>query len=250
MRDNEKDTNKKDPLSQLIDNNPCGLCRAMGEPICRGHGGGGGGGGGSSGGSNESGGSSNESNKSPPIHAGSASESVVNSSPSTVDYASMVQQPQLNNKAIFNVDAIAELLSKKILLIDDNKELGILTIKCNPHLINLMSDDQKIELTKFIQAIKKELNDFKNKNGLSDISCSAAIEKDSKDNILSLTIRIKDPKIYDAFIHQLANKNLLSIPDTEKQNKVHQQEKSTSQKKSLPTPFSSMKAPKPKGWDS
>ena len=34
---------QEDPMAKMIKNNPCGLCKTMGLPICKGHGGGGGG---------------------------------------------------------------------------------------------------------------------------------------------------------------------------------------------------------------
>jgi hypothetical protein len=40
---------EKDPRAKALENNPCSMCRALGLPVCKGHGGGSGGGGETSG---------------------------------------------------------------------------------------------------------------------------------------------------------------------------------------------------------
>ncbi len=100
---------------------------------------------------------------------------------------------------MFNSDIISDLLSKKILSIDNNRDSGILTIKCIP---NLLSNEQKKELDKFIEAILKQLNEFKKEKGI----VTDCVKKDNEGNI---HITLPTPKMYDEFIKLLARKNLL-----------------------------------------
>jgi hypothetical protein len=239
-----QDSAKKDALSLLIDRNPCGICRAFRVPICMGHGSGGGSssGGGDSGGSGGSNGSSNEANSSAPI-AKAAINTFDNSLATTADYSDISSLLQLNNRE-FNFEVIIELLAKKIFSIENNSELGILTIKCSPALCKLLSEEQKAELKKFIDVIQHEFNDFKTRNGIIDQSYSITLEKDHQDNILSLTIKINNPKLYDAFIKHLT-KNLISIdlPDQEERNRLENPKKS-----SIPNPFDISRGPRPEKW--
>jgi hypothetical protein len=115
---------------------------------------------------------------------------------------------------MFNPDVIAELLAKKLLFINNDRDSGILTIKlqCDP---NLLTEDQKNELKKFVDAILKELDEFKKENGIS-ANC-ATLEKDKEGNILSLRINLPTPKIYDDFIMRLADKNLLPMQNIQQE---------------------------------
>lgn len=127
-----------------------------------------------------------------------------------------IQFQQSNDKKMFNSEIISELLSKKLLVIDNNKDCGILTIKlqCNAALL---WEKQRNELIKFINTLLKELEDFKVEHNIS-INC-AIINKDNESNIQSLCIALPMPKIYDGFIQRLANKNLLPIQNIKQQVK-------------------------------
>lgn len=117
------------------------------------------------------------------------------------------QQLQLN-EGILNLEIISEMLSKRLLMIDNNGKQGILTIKllCKP---DVLSQEQKNELTKFVDIIVKQLKMFKKENGIST-RCKT-IDRDNKGNILSVRIMLPTSELYDAFIRRLANQNLLPI---------------------------------------
>lgn len=243
----------------------------MTSPQCFGHGGGGG--------SGSGGGDSGE-------KASIDDATALAKSPSQVDKGNQVEAtsiigssialtPQLESNDIkFNPEVISELLSKKLLTIDNDREKGILTIKllCDP---NLLSAEQKNELKKFVNAILNELNEFKKEKGLS-ADCYT-IEKDKEGNILSLRIALPTPTLYDAFIQRLASKNLLPVQNTQQQKNekvVYPEDKNhfsptplstkptpenkksiedeiqkTGEKKSSIKPKSPLDGLKPKGWE-
>lgn len=151
-----------------------------------------------------------------------------------------VRKPTLTPKATMLL-IIADLLSKKLLTIDDNKGLCTLTIKCDP---KLLSDLQRKAVKDFVNEIKKELEDFKDKNKLSDKDCLVKTETDKQGNIISLSINIPNSKLYNKFIDQLMAKDLLptqsmSSQDTQKINKD-----SAGDKKFNPNPLSTDLKPK------
>jgi len=100
------------------------------------------------------------------------------------------------------------LIDKGLLLVESDRESMTLTIKllCDP---NELTEEQRKELKKFMTAIIKEFNEFKEENYLSD-DC-VRITQDEKGNLLSLRIALPTLALYDAFIQQLAN-NLVPIP--------------------------------------
>ncbi len=102
----------------------------------------------------------------------------------------------------FDPEIIAELINKGLLLIDNDRELMKLNIKllCEP---NSLTEEQKEELKKFIEAIITEFNKFKEENHLST-DCMQ-INQDEEGNILSLRINMPTLALYDAFIQRLAN---------------------------------------------
>lgn len=161
------------------------------------------------------------------------------------------------NKLYFNSEIISDMLAKRLLIIKNDHELGILTIKCNP---NLITPEQKISLEKYVIVILNELSDFKEQNNIK-IDC-AIVEKDVKGNFSSLQVTLPTPTVYDKFIQQLADKNLLPLQVIQQQKVNYQMgmdhfkqqsseinsEKNQSQQKTekeykSPTPFSTKLKP-------
>ena len=149
-------------------------------------------------------------------------------------------QPALTPKEKM-LAVITDLLAKKLLTIVDNRGLCTLTIKCDP---KLLSGEQRNAVKEFVKAIMKELDDFKNKHGMTDKDCFVKTEKDNEGNILSLTINIPNPKLYAEFINHLESKNLLPI-----QNMAQDKKEIVGATHKQPSPFNAIKeGPKPKGW--
>jgi len=210
----EKDRIRKDMVDQAKPK-----CRICGKylyeaPQCFGHGGGGGGGGGGSSGESASKDGSKVIDGTPGKTTDTVTQAA-NVMKEGVADMSLGLQPQLGEKT-FNPEVISELLSNKILVIDNDRDKGILAIKLQCHPDSL-SVEQKNELKKFVNAILNELNEFKKENGIS-ADCKT-IEKDKDGNILSLLITLPTPILYDAFVQRLASKNLLPIQNIEQQAK-------------------------------
>lgn len=132
------------------------------------------------------------------------------------------------------IGIIADLLAKKLLTIEDNKGLCTLTIKCDP---KLLSESQRKAVKEFVAMVQNELDAFKNKNGLSDKDCFVRMEKDKQGNIVSFAITIPNPTLYDAFIQQLSNKNIVGFNKHQTQNETSAFNR---------TPFKTK--PTPPGW--
>src|SRR3990167_4284526 len=126
---------------------------------------------------------------------------------------------------------IAELLAKKLLTIDDNKALCTLTIKCDP---KLLSDLQRAAVKDFVNELKKELEDFKDKNGLTDKDCTMKSATDDNGDIISFSINIPNPKLYNQFIDQLQKNNLIPSQEMSQQEKLSNND---SEKPFHPTPL-------------
>lgn len=175
--------------------------------------------------------------------------------------AENIAQP--DNDTEFDSEVISELLSKNLLILDDDKELGILTIKlqCDFHLL---SENQKNNLNIFFNVVLKELNVFKSKNSIS-ANC-ITIDKDEKGNTLALRISLPTPTLYQAFIQQLTNKNLLLTQNKEQPKNKNRINSTFFSSKSAPVPMEpnaqedttrklphprspiAINGPKPKGW--
>lgn len=238
----ESEDSKKDPLQTLIDSNPCSKCRSAGIPICLGHGGGGGGGG-SGGGSS---GRSSQNTLNNPLNIANP-----NFVPGVNEFDnSLILTPTSGNQTntlqanmVFNPDIIASLFAKT-LTIENNRDLGILLIKCNPRFL---SDMEKTELEKYISAVIKAFDEFKQENRLQENNCFARIERDAEGNFVSLKIAIANPKLYDAFIDKLQANNLLINP-TMLKNIQRTQEPGAENAKRFRSPFSIVDGPKPSGY--
>ena len=122
---------------------------------------------------------------------------------------------ELNLASSFDPKIIEELIAKGLLLVDSDRESMTLAIKllCEP---NELTEEQREELKKFMEAIIKEFNEFKEENNLSD-DCIHIIQ-DEEGNIRSLRISMPTLALYDAFIQRLAN-NLVPIPIPKAQEK-------------------------------
>lgn len=137
---------------------------------------------------------------------------------------------KLDLESNFDPEVIAELIAKELLLVDSDRESKTITIKliCEP---SILTDEQREELKKFMEAIIAEFNKFKEKHNLSD-DCFK-IHQDEKGNILSLRITMPTLALYDAFIQRLAN-NLVPIPSL----KAQKREEVTKAQSLIPNPFS------------
>ena len=212
---------RKDP-DVAAKNNPCSICRANRiPPPCKGHGGKGGGGGAGGGDSEEKAGKSDhQSSVNVPGQLVDAVGQPVYAVTQVMDGGDLLLQPELNEK-IFNSEVISDLLSKELLLIDNDRNSGILTVKLR-YSFGLLSEERRDALKNFVDAILKELRDFKKENGIS-ASC-AAMENDNERDFTSLRITLPKPGLYDAFIQRLASKNLLPVQNIEQNEKVVYQE--------------------------
>lgn len=137
---------------------------------------------------------------------------------------------KLDFESSFDPQIIAELIVKGLLLVDSDRESMPLIIQllCEP---NALTEEQKDKLKKFMEAIIKEFNEFKEENDLSD-DCMQIIQ-DEENNIHSLRITMPTLTLYDAFIQRLAN-NLVPIPSSRAQEK----DEITKAQRLDPNPFS------------
>lgn len=137
---------------------------------------------------------------------------------------------KLDSEPSFDPEVIADLIAKGLLLVDSDRESMTLTIKllCEP---NVLSEEQKEELKKFMEAIVTEFNEFKEEYHLSD-ECIQIIQ-DEKGNLCSLRITMPTLALYEAFIQRLAN-NLIPIPNPKAQEK----DKNQKTQRAAPTPLS------------
>ncbi|MFO8785461.1 hypothetical protein SDB96_15510 [Legionella pneumophila serogroup 1] len=192
---------------------------------CFGHGGGGGGGDGGSGKTSEEKASSGEDKSL------TKSGKVVESTDELMgEFASMGDGEGLDLESSFDPEIIEQLIADGKLLVDSDRESLTLTIKllCEP---NELTEEQREELKKFMEAIIKEFNEFKKENNLSD-DC-LQLTQDEEGNILSLRITMPTLALYDAFIQRLAN-NLVPIPTPKAQEK----DEVTKEQRFAPNPLS------------
>lgn len=121
---------------------------------------------------------------------------------------------ELDLESNFDPEIIAELIAKGLLLVDSDRESMTLTIKlqCEPCKL---TEEQREELKKFMEAIITEFKKFKEENHLSTDCMQINQEEDG--NILSLRINMPTLALYDAFIQRLAN-NL--VPTVEEKDEV------------------------------
>ena len=174
--------------------------------LCSGHGGGGGG-------------DSASSDKTSEAKSSSGEDKSLTKSQKIVDTSDEMigesDSEKLDSESSFDPEIIADLIAKGLLLVESDRESMTLTINllCEP---NVLTEEQRDELKKFMEAIIKEFNEFKEENHLSD-DCMKLIQ-DEKGNIISLRITMPTLALYDAFIQRLAN-NLVSMSNPKAQAK-------------------------------
>ncbi len=142
---------------------------------------------------------------------------------------------ELDLESSFDPKIIEELIAKGLLLVENDRASMTLTIKllCEP---NVLTEEQRKEFKKFMEAIIKEFYEFKDENNLSN-DCMSIIQ-DAEGNILSLRINMPTLALYDAFIQRLAN-NLVPVPNP----KAQEREEVIKDQRVAPNPFSMQ--PKP-----
>ncbi len=234
----EKEKNKEAEKKESAAEGAKSRCRTCFKEIaptrrCFGHGGGGGGGDGGSGKTSEETASPGEDKSL------TKSGKVVETTDELVEFALMGDSEELDLESSFDPEIIADLIAKGLLLVDSDRDSMTLTIKllCEP---NALTEEQREELKKFMEAIIKEFNEFKEENNLSD-DC-IQMTQDEEGNILSLRITMPTLALYDAFIQRLAN-NLVPIPNPKAQEK----EEVTKDQSLAPNPLSM--EPKPSNKD-
>ena len=122
---------------------------------------------------------------------------------------------ELDLESSFDPEIIEKLIADGKLLVDSDRESMTLKLElqCDP---NELTPKQRHELKKFMEAIIKEFNEFKEENNLSD-DCIHIIQ-DEEGNIRSLRITMPTLALYDTFIQRLAN-NLVPVPSPKAQEK-------------------------------
>lgn len=222
--------NKSGERSNTPGTNPCGMCRAAGLPICKGHGGGGGGG--ASGGDEAKDENATKDNAPTPKNV-----------PSNVEVKTL--SSYLEDSKVWNSD--------DDFLYDFNNNLAVFSIELNSvkGLIHFqgnefLSDDDKKDLNELYDRIEDELKMFADEVNAQNIGFS----RDGN----NLKISIPEPKLYDQFVTRLLNKNL--IPDNNYnadivkhanqviEQKLNANEKADSSYQS-PNPFDISKGPTP-----
>jgi hypothetical protein len=190
-------------LTQLIDSNPCPKCRAVKLALC----------------------------KCKPILESAAEEEaeieteeelalqeelerleeILNKKESETESTSFISQHD------FDTQEVSDLLSTNILTIDNDMALGTLSLRLlyDP---SLLSGSAKFALQRYLDTILRELEEFKKEHGISS-NCISYI-KDSAGNILSFRINLPTYSLYEAFILQLSNKNILPTQNVHSQAKT------------------------------
>tara|TARA_Y100000588_G_scaffold395275_1_gene522206 strand:+ start:3847 stop:4536 length:690 start_codon:yes stop_codon:yes gene_type:complete len=215
-----------DQGKSTLDNNPCGICRSMGLPVCKGHGGGAGGGG-----SDDSEAQENSTDK------------ALNSNPATLE----LSFTKNGSWSKTDEDFVYEFNNPNALM--------SLTLDMGRGLIQFfgkkdLSTEQQKALDEFYQQIKDEFNEFKSELATKGIDVQQMLMERDGNN---LTIKIPNPKHYDAFVQRLMDKNLLITqvePQDIKRMSVQDRpaEQEQEHKSTAPSPFD-MSGPKPQGWN-
>lgn len=227
-----KNENKRDERSKALENNPCGICRASGLPICKGHGGGGGGGDSSSDKAKDE--SSQKDNATTPKYV-----------PTNIEVKTL--SSYLEDSEVWNF--------KDDFLYTFKNDLAVFSIeldlaKGSIHFQGneLLSANDEKDLNELYDKIEDELKTFTDEVNAQNISFSREGN--------NLRINIPDPKLYDQFVTRLLNKNL--IPDNNynaalayKTNQSAAQkvdEKGAAVSYKSPNPLDISSGPKPNGF--
>jgi hypothetical protein len=218
---------KKDSRQQAIQNNPCSSCRALGLPICRGHGGGGG---------------SSENDKKDVTSAAlknTPTKSVVHSLSMQLE-ESMLWQESSEEDLLFVCQNALALVTIKINLAE-----GTLTFEAPENL----SEKEKDDLNALYDALINTLNEFKQELAKQGITLDAEYKKEGN----NLSIKIPEPKYFDAFVKKLMAKELIptravewnQVTEAKKQPMVAVTLADVQPDYKAPTPFDTS-GPKPK----
>lgn len=178
-----QDKSKQEDSMNPLDKNPCGICRANGLPICKGHGK-------SGGGSGDGTGASEEKMDSTDLSA--SSDKAI---PKTV-YSSL-EDSELwlhTDDYIFEWDNPGSLI--KI-----NADLGKAIINISNNRDDLESHKQKQAQTQLLNAINEELTQF-----IKELELKGVIIEYTENK---LKIQMPGLNYYDTFIQRLMDKNLL-----------------------------------------
>lgn len=114
----------------------------------------------------------------------------------TLDEKENNQNPQFDPEIIEQLILNDDLMVK----LDRQSQTLTITLDCDPHDLTPTERD---ELNKFIEAVAKEFNDFKEEKDLSD--CSLQTSQDDMGNKHSLSIKMPTLELYDEFIQRLSN---------------------------------------------
>lgn len=202
----EENSVQNDPRA-AAKGNACPVCEKLGRPPgpCRGHAEGGGG-------SEETATVDQGSSQALASTSDQLTSTVSQVADVVTDDKGVDQQQYQSNQSIFNPILISDLLSQKLLVIENDRNSGTITIKL-PRNPNSLSEEQRNELKKFVDTILKELDEFKKEKGKSANGITVTIEKDN------IRITLPTPTMYDAFIQRLNSKHLLPTQNIEQNEK-------------------------------
>jgi hypothetical protein len=209
---------KKGAMTIAIENNPCGRCRAAGYPTCKCGSGGGG----------SSGGESDESKKKDADFKSHQTTSISNQVKAAIKKFDEVKKFFVQSKLLSDKMINYET---DLLFIESDRLRGNLSFRAKSGL----SKDEAETIRQFLKIVKSEFESFKNclaEQGVSTNGFNATL----KDN--ELTIHIPNQKYYDAFIKHLENKNLLPIPNPEREVQKETRGPDKQQTFNTPNPFS------------
>lgn len=224
----------KDEASSAVKKNPCGMCRANGSAICKGHGGRGGGGGG--------GGSSSE-NQEEALTAASLTLDPKKLELLLVQNPALIKSDQFESTYEFaNSNA---LFSMKL-----EMESGTIILRGKKDL----SKEEQATLDEFYKTIEMELNAFKSELIEKGVKHGLDIKFAREGN--DLTLKFPNPGHHDAFVKRLMDKNLFPAAPTPQPEKAKEARASVARDEVLqpnqstaPTPFNIRNGLKPKGFE-
>lgn len=196
----------KDSKERALQNNPCGICRALGMPVCKGHGGGGGG---------STPGSSKDDVASGPKESVLHASHLFNPVLSTDISALLPQNGDWSSsdvlESVFHFESPDALLSLHL-----DMERGLISFHGNKNI----STEQYVLLNEFFSAIEVELGVFKKElaeeGNNPDLIDQLTVERQYN----SLTLKFPSPRFYDGFVKRLVDKNLLPVESTPQQEKT------------------------------
>ena len=218
-----KETEKKETAAEAV-RVRCRSCFKEIAPVrrCFGHGGGGGGDGSSS---------DNSSDEKEDLTSDNSLKQLkklIEDTEEFIDDFELIEDDEnaeiLSNEESFNPKIIEDMIAKGLLLVDSDRQTRTLTIKllCEP---KSLTKEQSHELKKYMEAILREFNGFKEEKRLSD-DC-LQVTKDEKGNLISLRIIMPTLTLYDAFIQRLAT-NLVPTPSPKAQQAQDREKDQTS----------------------